>query len=63
MPRLTLQLYRGGEAADWGGAEIVLPPGGTRRDVFTGRRLDRQDRVAAAELFTEFPVSVLIGET
>src|SRR5271169_5692540 len=63
VPRLTFQLYGGGEAADWGGAEIVLPSGGTRRDVFTGRRLDRQDRVAAAELFAEFPVSVLIGET
>ena len=63
VPRLTLQLYGGGEVADWGDAEIVLPPGGTRRDVFTGRRLDRQDRVAAAELFAEFPVSVLIGET
>jgi (1->4)-alpha-D-glucan 1-alpha-D-glucosylmutase len=63
VPRLTHQLYRGGEGADWGESEIVLPPGGTWRDVFTGRRLDQQDRVAAAELFSEFPVSVLIGET
>jgi (1->4)-alpha-D-glucan 1-alpha-D-glucosylmutase len=61
VPRLTHQLYRGGEVADWGDAEIVLPPGGRWRDVFTGRRLDRQDRVAATELFADFPVSVLIG--
>ena len=63
VPRLTHQLYRGGDAAEWGEAEIVLPPAGAWRDVFTGRRLDRQDRIAAAELFADFPVSVLIGET
>jgi (1->4)-alpha-D-glucan 1-alpha-D-glucosylmutase len=63
VPRLIHQLYRGGEAADWGPAEIVLPPGGAWRDVFAGRRPDRQDRVPAAELFADFPVCVLIGET
>jgi len=63
VPRLTHQLYRDGETADWGEAEIVLPPGGNWRDVFTGHRLDPQDRVAAAVLFADFPVSVLIGET
>ncbi len=62
VPRLTHQLYRGGEAAEWGEAEIVLPAAAMWRDVFTGRRLDRQDRIAAAELFTDFPVSVLIGD-
>jgi maltooligosyltrehalose synthase len=63
VPRLAHQLYRGGETADWGEAEIVLPLGGTWRDVFAGRWLDRQDRVAAAVLFADFPVSVLIGGT
>ena len=63
VPRLTYQLYRGGEAADWAEAEIVLPTAGTWRDVFTGRRLDQGDRVAAAGLFADFPVSVLIGGT
>ena len=62
MPRLTHQLYGGGEAAEWGEAEIVLPAAAMWRDVFTGRRLDRQDRIAAAELFADFPVSVLIGD-
>jgi (1->4)-alpha-D-glucan 1-alpha-D-glucosylmutase len=63
VPRLIYQLYREGEAADWGASEIVLPPGGGWRDVFTGRRLDWQDRVPAADLFADFPVCVLIRET
>jgi (1->4)-alpha-D-glucan 1-alpha-D-glucosylmutase len=62
VPRLVHQLFRGGEVADWGAAEAVLPPGGGWRDIFTGRRLDRQDRVLAAELFADFPASVLIGD-
>lgn len=62
MPRLVHRLFHGGEAADWGDAEIVLPPGSGWRDIFTGRRLDRQDRVPAVELFADFPVSVLIGD-
>jgi (1->4)-alpha-D-glucan 1-alpha-D-glucosylmutase len=63
VPRLVYQLYRGGEAADWGAAEIVLPAEGAWRDVFTGRRVEARDRVTAAELFVDFPVSVLIRET
>jgi (1->4)-alpha-D-glucan 1-alpha-D-glucosylmutase len=63
VPRLVYQLYRGGEVADWGDAEIVLPPDGAWRDVFTGRLIEARERVAAAELFADFPVSVLIAET
>jgi (1->4)-alpha-D-glucan 1-alpha-D-glucosylmutase len=63
VPRLVHQLFRDGEAADWGDAEIVLPPGGGWRDVFTGRRLDRHQRVPTVELFASFPVCVLLGET
>jgi (1->4)-alpha-D-glucan 1-alpha-D-glucosylmutase len=63
VPRLVYQLYRGGEAADWGAAEIGLPPEGAWRDVFTGRWIEARERVTATELFADFPVSVLIGET
>ena len=63
VPRLVHQLHRGGESADWGAAEILLPPYGAWRDVFTGRQIDRRRRVGAAALFADFPVSVLIGET
>jgi (1->4)-alpha-D-glucan 1-alpha-D-glucosylmutase len=63
VPRLIHQFQQGSEAAGWGGAEIFLPAHGEWLDVFSGRRLNLQDRVAAAELFADFPVSVAIGET
>ena len=62
VPRLVYQLYRGGEAADWGDTELALPSNGVWRDVFGAHRLDRLDRVSAAELFADFPVAVLVGE-
>jgi (1->4)-alpha-D-glucan 1-alpha-D-glucosylmutase len=62
VPRLVHQLYQGGQHAYWGEAEIVLPPHRAWRDVFTGRRMDGQDRVRACELLADFPVCVLIGE-
>ena len=63
VPRLVYRLYRGGEAADWGAAEVVLPPGDAWRDAFTRSSLDGRARASAAELFADFPVAVLIGET
>ncbi|MGH7030923.1 MAG: hypothetical protein ACREEZ_10900 [Stellaceae bacterium] len=63
VPRLVHQLHRGGEAAEWGAAEIALPPGDGWRDIFTRRRLDRCLRVPAAELLADFPVCVLIGDS
>ncbi len=63
VPRLVHRLYRGGETAAWGDTQLALPPAGGWRDIFTGRRLDRCDRVPAAELFADFPVCVLIGDT
>jgi (1->4)-alpha-D-glucan 1-alpha-D-glucosylmutase len=62
VPRLVHRLYRGGVAAEWGDTDIALPQGGGWRDIFTGRGLDRRERVPAALLFTDFPVSVLIGD-
>ncbi len=61
VPRLVYQLFRGGDAADWGDTDVALPPNGVWQDIFTLRRLDHGDRAPAAELFAEFPVAVLIG--
>lgn len=60
VPHLVHQLYRGGNAC-WGATEIGIPPGASWRDVFTGRRVEGQDRVRAADLLGDFPVSVLLG--
>ncbi len=62
VPRLVHQLRRGGETAEWGDTEIALPPNSVWQDIFDRHRLDRHDRVSAAELFAGFPVAVLIGE-
>jgi (1->4)-alpha-D-glucan 1-alpha-D-glucosylmutase len=60
VPHLVHQLYRGGNG-DWGTTEISLPLRKEWQDVFTGRRVDRQDRARASDLFADFPVCVLIG--
>jgi (1->4)-alpha-D-glucan 1-alpha-D-glucosylmutase len=60
VPRLVYRLYRDGSAADWGAAEIALPPGGWR-DAFTGRKLD-EGIVPVSRLLADFPVAVLRGE-
>jgi (1->4)-alpha-D-glucan 1-alpha-D-glucosylmutase len=61
VPRLVHQLYEGGYTDHWGETEIVLPPQGEWQNVFTGRRVDNQDRIRASELLADFPVCVLIG--
>jgi (1->4)-alpha-D-glucan 1-alpha-D-glucosylmutase len=62
VPRLVHQLYRSGQPALWGTTEIIFPPREGWHDVFTGRRVEGQDRVLASELLAEFPVAVLIGD-
>ena len=59
VPRLVYQLYGGGTSAQWSETEVALPAGGKWCDVFTGRRVEEQDRVRASELFADFPVCVL----
>ncbi len=61
VPRLVCQLHYADLAPDWGDTEVTMPPNGVWQDVFEGRRLDRQDRISAADLFRHFPVAVLIG--
>jgi (1->4)-alpha-D-glucan 1-alpha-D-glucosylmutase len=62
VPRLVHQLYHGGEIADWEDAAVALPANGGWRNVFTSRRLDGAERVAARELFADFPVAVLLSD-
>jgi (1->4)-alpha-D-glucan 1-alpha-D-glucosylmutase len=58
VPRLLYRLYRDG-APDWGETEIALPSAPGWEDWLTGRQYDDQNRIAAARLFADFPVSVL----
>jgi (1->4)-alpha-D-glucan 1-alpha-D-glucosylmutase len=62
VPRLVHQLYQGGQHAQWGETEIVLPPHRAWRDVFTSRRVEGLDRIRASEVLADFPVCVLVGE-
>jgi (1->4)-alpha-D-glucan 1-alpha-D-glucosylmutase len=62
VPRLVYRLHRGADRADWGGAELELPPAENWREIFTGRALPPRERIAVGELLAEFPVAVLFGE-
>jgi len=65
VPRLVARLTPDGTpplGAVWADthADLSAMPGGAWRDAFTGRRLVATDgRLAAAELFSYFPVSLL----
>jgi (1->4)-alpha-D-glucan 1-alpha-D-glucosylmutase len=58
-PRLVYRLHHNGEAG-WGATALPLPHDGGWRDVLTGRSY-ASTRIAAAELFAEFPVAVLLS--
>jgi (1->4)-alpha-D-glucan 1-alpha-D-glucosylmutase len=62
VPRLIWGLYRGGEAAQWGGAALPLPREACWRDVLSRRR-HQGARIPAADLFGDFPVAVLLAES
>ena len=57
VPRLTFGLFRDGGPADFGATDIALPAVQVWRDVFTGGAIEARDRIRAAELFRQFPVS------
>ncbi|HEY1795232.1 MAG TPA: malto-oligosyltrehalose synthase [Stellaceae bacterium] len=59
VPRLVGRLYHGGETSDWGDTSVALPNGGDWEDVLGGDR-HAGGRVRAAELFSAFPVAVLL---
>ena len=61
VPRLTFGLFRDGGPADFGATDIALPAVQGWRNVFTGEPIEARDRIRAAELFRQFPVSVLVG--
>ena len=60
VPRLVYRLYAGGEVAEWGTTRLPLPHPGPWRDVLTGCVYDDCVGVAAADLFSKFPISILI---
>jgi (1->4)-alpha-D-glucan 1-alpha-D-glucosylmutase len=61
VPRLVYGLFRDGEPGDWGTTGLALPSPGRWHNVFTGAAFDDGNRIAAAELFAEFPVAVLFA--
>ena len=62
VPRLTYDLFRDREPADFGTTEIALPAPGPWRNVFTGTKLTGRKPLPANELFRDFPVAVLCAE-
>jgi (1->4)-alpha-D-glucan 1-alpha-D-glucosylmutase len=59
-PRLVYRLYNNGDAG-WGATALPLPQEGAWRDVLSGRRREACGRIAASELFAEFPVAILVN--
>jgi (1->4)-alpha-D-glucan 1-alpha-D-glucosylmutase len=59
-PRLVHHLYNNGDAG-WGATALPLPHQGAWRDVMSGRTREVSGRMAATELFGEFPVAVLLS--
>jgi (1->4)-alpha-D-glucan 1-alpha-D-glucosylmutase len=60
VPRLVYRLHHNGDGG-WGATTLPLPRKARWRDVLTGRNHDACARLAAAELFAEFPVAVLLS--
>jgi (1->4)-alpha-D-glucan 1-alpha-D-glucosylmutase len=58
VPRLVYRLYHNGDAG-WGATALPLPHEGHWRDMLSERSYDSA-RIAANELFADFPVSVLL---
>jgi (1->4)-alpha-D-glucan 1-alpha-D-glucosylmutase len=62
VPRLVYGLSQG-NGSRWGATELLLPETAPWREVFTGRLYGPCERIAAGELFAEFPVAALWRET
>jgi (1->4)-alpha-D-glucan 1-alpha-D-glucosylmutase len=60
VPRLVYRLYNNGDAG-WGATSLPLPQAGKWRDALSGRGHENTAQIAAAELFAEFPIAVLLG--
>jgi (1->4)-alpha-D-glucan 1-alpha-D-glucosylmutase len=59
-PRLTYRLHHNGDAG-WGATSLPLPREGNWRDALGGRCYQSRDRIPAGELFSAFPVAVLLS--
>jgi (1->4)-alpha-D-glucan 1-alpha-D-glucosylmutase len=62
VPRLVAAIYDDAGVAEWGDTALVLPAGRRWRNIFSGRRIAGADRIAARDLFADFPVAVLAAE-
>jgi (1->4)-alpha-D-glucan 1-alpha-D-glucosylmutase len=60
VPRLVYRLYNNGDAG-WGATSLPLPHAGKWRDALSARGHENTAQIAAAELFAEFPIAVLLG--
>jgi (1->4)-alpha-D-glucan 1-alpha-D-glucosylmutase len=60
-PRLVHRLCSNGDAG-WGATALPLPREGVWRDELSGRR-EACGRIAASELFAEFPVAILMNHS
>lgn len=62
VPRLVGRLTRGGGAVDWSDTAVEAPAPAMWHDALSGSPLGaRAERIAAAELFRNFPVALLIA--
>jgi (1->4)-alpha-D-glucan 1-alpha-D-glucosylmutase len=61
VPRLVYRLYDGADRANWGATVLPLPCLGDWHDVLGGQNYTSCDRIAAAELFRDFPVAALVS--
>ncbi|HWD57038.1 MAG TPA: malto-oligosyltrehalose synthase, partial [Stellaceae bacterium] len=62
VPRLTYRLCNNGDAG-WGATGLPLPEAARWHDVLSGRVYDAAEHIAAAALFAEFPVAVLLNSS
>lgn len=66
VPRLSYSLTKGVEqwplGSVWGRRKLEIRHAGSYRNVFTDARLEITRTVALAEVFAEFPVSLLVNE-
>jgi (1->4)-alpha-D-glucan 1-alpha-D-glucosylmutase len=62
VPRLAASVYDADGIPDWGDTALVLPEGRRWRNILGCKRIAGADRIAACDLFRDFPVAVLAAE-
>lgn len=59
-PRLIYRLHQGGDGPRWGATELRLPQAGDWCNILGRRTPTGCDRIAAADLFNDFPIAALL---